>query len=329
MEEEKDCHMKCPERVKGSKTSEGEAVPAQETDIVHSIEDDHDEDEDDYNDYIAPLPKELRKLRPITFRSQNQLEEELIKRGFSDLTVEVHPKTGKAHLKITSGAHDAVTSYYAGLFNDDYKPLWGVAVAGSTNVFMQPTSAGGRLRRKPDIAFFGPDKCHRPQRTVVPRKLVEAPLIFQKTREQTENVNPDVVVQISWGNSEPYDDEFEAINDLMNHALVTYPHHAQPNNDAPALGFLIKIRVYSRNKRTQNKRKIIRQIDIYRLPRGTTAADAQANRNGASYSKYVPGGPDVAMEITAADLGVVSNSPNNNNLPPFYMSAKEMYDQLK
>lgn len=309
-EEKKDCDIKCLERVK---TSEGEA-----TDIVHS-KDDHEEDEDDYNDYIEALPKELKKLSEITFRSHNQLEEELVKRGFSDLTVELHPKTGKAHLKITSGAHDEVTGYYAGLFNDDYKPLWGIAVE-NTNVFMQPSAC--RLRRKPDIAFFGPDKCHRPQRTVVPRKLVEAPLIFQKTREQTEKVNPDVVVQISWGNSEPY--EFDAINDLMNHALVTYPR-AQPNNDAPVLGFLIKIRV-SPNKRTHNKRKIIRQIDVYRLPRGTTAADAQANRNGASYSNYVPGGPDIVMEITAADLGV-SNNPNH--LPPFHMSAEEIYDQLK
>ena len=109
----------------------------------------------------------------------------------------------------------------------------------------------------------------------------------------------------------------------MNHALVTYPH-AHPDNQAPRLGFLIKIRVFSK-KRTHNKRKIIRQIDVYRLPRGTTAADAQANRKGASYSKYVPGGQDVAMEITAADLGVANNP---NNLPPFYMSAKEIYDQI-
>lgn len=154
------------------------------------------------------------------------------------------------------------------------------------------------------------------------KEFSRGPAYFPKTREQTEKINPDVVVQISWGNSEPY--EFEAIDDMMNHALVTYPH-AQPDNQAPRLGFLIKIRVFSK-KRTHNKRKIIRQIDVYRLPRGTTAADAQANRKGASYSKYVPGGQDVAMEITAADLGVANNP---NNLPPFYMSAKEIYDQIK
>ena len=118
MEEKKDCDIKCLERIN---TSEGEA-----TGIVHSKddneEDEHDneedEDEDDYNDYIEALPKELKKLNEITFRRHSQLEEELVKRGFSDLTVELHPETGKAHLKTTSGAHDAVTSYYAGLFND-------------------------------------------------------------------------------------------------------------------------------------------------------------------------------------------------------------------
>ena len=90
----------------------------------------------------------------------------------------MHPKTKKAHLKLTPGAHDEVTGYYTGLFNDDYKPLWGVAVDGSTNVFMQPSAA--RLRRKPDIAFWGPAKCHRAERTLLPKNLVEPPLIFQK-----------------------------------------------------------------------------------------------------------------------------------------------------
>ena len=110
----------------------------------------------------------------------------------------------------------------------------------------------------------------------------------------------------------------------MNHVLVTYPH-AQPNNQAPRLGFLIKIRVHG-SKRTHDGRKIIRQIDAYRLPCGTTAADAKANRNGASYQAYVPGGVDVIMQVTAADLGVASNP---ENLPPFYMSAKEIYNRLR
>jgi hypothetical protein len=314
MEEKKDCEEKAEsieiERSKEDRSSREAAHGCNGTEL-------EEDDDDDYDEYIEALPHGLRRIRDWTFKSQHELEEELVKRGFPDLPVEVHPKSGKAYLKITSGAHDEITSYYAGLFNDDYKPTWGVA--STTNVFMQPGAT--QTRRKPDIAFWGPAKCHRPRRTLKPKNLVKPPKIFTKTREQVERVNPDVVVKISWGNAEPY--EFDAINELMNHALVTYPH-AQPNNQAPSLGVLIKIRVS--NKRDRDDRKIIRRVDVYRLPHGTTVTDAIANQNGASYNAYVPGGTDVVVQITAADLRV----PNNTGgLAPFEMSAKEIYEILK
>ena len=184
-----------------------------------------------------------------------------------------------------------------------------------------------QLRRQPDIAFWGPAKCVvrrvlRAGGAFQPKYLVEPPQIFgESTGEHLETVNPDVVVQISWGNSEPY--ECDAINDLMNNVKVDYPS-PQPDNQAPRLGFLIKIHIF-KGKRTRCGRKIIKQIDVYRLPQGTTVADAEANRNGASLNIYEPGGADVKMYITAADLGVT----NPGNLEPFCMSAEDIYTSLK
>jgi len=230
------------------------------------------EGEDTLDDYVEDLSFCLRNIRTTVFDNQDQPEEEVYERGFSGLAVELHPRTRKPYLKIASGSHDGLTRYYTTLLNNDYHPSWGVAVDGSVNVFMGRNAS--RKRRKPDIAFWGPGKCHSPQRILEPMLLVLPPKIFRVSREQHEPVNPDVVVQISWGNSEPY--EFDAINDLMNHALVRYPH-AQPSNQAPRLGCLIKIRLS--NKRTRDDQKIIRSIDFFRLSQGRTVDDAKASRN--------------------------------------------------
>ena len=77
----------------------------------------------------------------------------------------------------------------------------------------------------------------------------------------------------------------------MNRALVAYDP-PEPNNSPPRLGYLIKIRTKA-NKRTANDRLILRAIDIYRILNGASKQDAVNHRNGASYSRYVPGGPDV------------------------------------
>jgi len=98
-------------------------------------------------------------------------------------------------------------------------------------------------------------------------------------REQTERVNPDVVLQFSWGNDKSYD--IEAINAMMNRAVATFASQ-QLDNEAPKLGFLVQIRLIAK-KRTNNDRRILNCVDVYRIPRDTTYEDAKLNRNGASH----------------------------------------------
>jgi hypothetical protein len=111
----------------------------------------------------------------------------------------------------------------------------------------------------------------------------------------------------------------------MSRALVVHEPH-QPNNEAPTLGFLVKVRTH-RRKRTHNNRKILTKIDVYRIPRGATLEDAKANRNGASHASYSPGQQDVIMTITAHDLGIRVVWARFCR-SPFTISAKRIYEEL-
>lgn len=95
--------------------------------------------------------------------------------------------------------------------------------------------------------------------------------------------------------------EEKSINDMMNRALVNYDP-SQQNNDAPRVGYLVKAR--KSTKRDGNDIAILKRLDIYRLPRGTTLQDAAANRNGATHEAYSPGDPEVVIRVTAQDLGI-------------------------
>ena len=109
----------------------------------------------------------------------------------------------------------------------------------------------------------------------------------------------------------------------MNRALVAY-NPPQANNSPPKLGYLIKIRTQG-NKRTANDRLILRAIDVYRIPNGATKQDAINNTNGASYSRYLLGGPDVVIQITPSDLGI----PTGTSSPPtFDIYASDIFDDL-
>ena len=95
------------------------------------------DDDDSEDGELGDLPKELRKLKNQTFEFQDELEAELVKRGFPDLPVVIDPKSRKARLRMTSGAHDKVTNRYTRRFNKNWgDDIWGVAVDGSTNVFI-------------------------------------------------------------------------------------------------------------------------------------------------------------------------------------------------
>lgn len=200
------------------------------------------------------------------------------------------------------GPHNKVTREYAQLFIDDWKGVAAVSDSG-TNVYIDPTQPGRKIyTRIPDIAFWGPDKSvnvtKRGRSLTSPLELDDAPKLAA-TRDTHETVNPDVVFQFSWGNAMSYEEK--AIDDMMNRALVNYDPNQQ-HNSAPRLGYLVRIRKSA--KRDANDCPILKQLEVYRIPRGTTLEDAKSNQNGASLSMYTAGQADVIIKITAQDLGI-------------------------
>ena len=207
---------------------EKEVVDKEEIETgAHSgtVSDGESEDESFRED--VELPKELRGLTGRVFRYEEELEAELLSRGFSDLPVVLDPITGKARLRIPSGAHNTLTTEYAKFFEDDWKRV--AAVTNSdNNVFIQPTAPGRKIYvRQPDIAFWGPEKSEnvtRRGRTItMPKKLLTPPKRHATRRDQVERVNPDVVIQFSWTNGDSYEEK--AIDDMMNRGsdCVTIP----------------------------------------------------------------------------------------------------------
>ncbi|KAL3915226.1 MAG: hypothetical protein SGILL_005747 [Bacillariaceae sp.] len=279
------------------------------------------EDDPGYGDY-SELPTELVGLKDRTFEFEEELEAELVSRGFEDIPVILDPSTGKARLRVTTGAHDKVTNRYVKKF----EMIWqgrATAVDGTTNVFIQPAAQGREIyARKPDIAFWGPDKVVTILEDgvqITEPKDMTVPLKRHKSRDQVERVNPDVVFQFSWTDSDAYEEK--AIDDMMNRAVVTPT--GNPNNSAPRLGYLLKVRLSS--KRLADDRRKLSRMDVYRIPRGTTVQDAIAGRNGATKETFTPGGNDVVMTVTAQDLGVPIGQPAP---PNFTISAQAIFNSL-
>ena len=273
---------------------------------------------------LEDLPKELSDLANKTYDFRDELDADLIRRGFGDLPVVIDPKSKKPRLRMTSGAHNMVTREYTKAFNQEWgKNRWGVADQ-NTNILIQALPGRLETRRQPDIAFWGYDKCELNKRgRLLPKDLASPPEIHE-TREQIECVNPDVVFQFSWGNTMGY--AVEAIDAMMNRPLVVHVPD-QPNNEPPTLGFLVKVRTH-RRKRTHDDRKILTKIDVYRIPRGATVEDAKANRNGACHAAYIPGQQDVILEVTAQDLGIKGFWARFCR-SPFTISAKAIYEMLR
>jgi hypothetical protein len=90
-----------------------------------------------------------------------------------------------------------------------------------------------------------------------------------------------------------WDYEVKAINDMMNRSAG--------DGNAVRIGYLIKMDFTVNGKNNPPTAG----LDIYKVPRGTTVANAIANANGAQHIVYTPGqAQDVPIVITASDLGV-------------------------
>jgi hypothetical protein len=121
----------------------------------------------------------------------------------------------------------------------------------------------------------------------------------------TGSAIPYVVIQFSWKNETEYEED--AIDDMMNRALEE--DHGVLSKTRPTLGYLIKVKFSSgdhcKGQGKVRKHKICKALNIYRLPHGTTIADARdPNNPNASHYCYFPGGPEYLITITPGDLGI-------------------------
>ena len=116
---------------------------------------------------------------------------------------------------------------------------------------------------------------------------------------------PHVVIQFSWKNPQKYEDD--AIDDMMNRAIEE--DSGVLSTTLPTLGYLMKVK-FSKKRTLQggkkgSKTQDMEGLDIYRLPHGTTIADARDPDNpNASLYHYVPTGPEYLIRITPGDLGI-------------------------
>jgi hypothetical protein len=216
---------------------------------------------------LPELPEELADLVGQVFATEQELQDRLDVLGIEDLLIELDTD-GKAVFKMPSDEHNTVTSLLTSKFLYWTKGRWGFATATNT------AKLNNHKTRLPDISFWGYPQC----------ESFDGNLFADLGK-----VEPDVVIQFSWKNEWDYD--VRAINDMMNISV----------GDGIRVGYLIKMDFTVKGKKNNPPTG----LDIYKVPRGTTVANAIANANGAQHIVYTPGQvQDVPIVITASDLGV-------------------------
>ena len=249
--------------------------------MKHEFSEDEDEDEDEE---LSDLPLEITKLLgKDKFESEEELQKALNVACVGDLRVVL--VDGKPRQVMPGEQHHQFTLELVGGFNIWARNKWGHS-AGTYKIFLR----NGRSH-EPDISYWGYPLCKKNPETGLVRP-VDAQI-------------PDVVIQFSWKNQLDY--EVNAIDDMMNQGLESSGEG--PSMIRPRLGYLIKVR-FSRIHKKRTPAGVIRTqdmvgLDIYRLPYGTTVADARgANKHNAEHWCYVPGGPDVLITIKPEHLGI-------------------------
>jgi len=206
---------------------------------------------------------ELSALRGRVFESSQEPQMELEALGVGELTVELDDE-GKEFLEIPRDEHNKATSWLTRRFTLWAKEKWGYAT--STNK-VKPNNSKTRLA---EIAsFWGYPRCEwKPEVGELDVKIGE--------------VEPDVVIEFSWKYGWDYDKA--AINDMMNRSTGN-------NGNAIRLGYL-----YLGQMRFENseRNQPPTGLDIFKVPRGKTVADAMASNGCASHFSYTPGQEDRA-----------------------------------
>ena len=226
---------------------------------------DHDEKHDEEPDFVDSLSARR-------FESLDELHDTLEELGLSDLKFKLDENgfaviPGRNHNSATDYLHDKVDAWSKGWFG-----RWGKVC--NDNVMQVPghTRTGRVKQREPDVAFWGYPLCEKLEDTYVPKMRPDG---------ANFNVDPDVAFQFSYGND--WDSEEDAMNLIMVGGIGI-------GNQGPRVGFLIKVRLVSGNAVG---------LDIYKVPRGRTVADAINQINGATHMVYTHGQvADVTIEIS-------------------------------
>ena len=238
-----------------------------------------DETDEELGDLPSEIAEEIGKDR--CFETEQELEDALDKAGVGDLPVVL--VGGKLRLIMPSVQHNEFTTYYANDFTLNWaKDRWGLS---------SPTHkihlSNGRSR-DPDLSFWGFPRCIRDEE----KNLSLA----------VKGSVADVIIQFCWKNTQAYEEN--AIDDMMNLSLEK--NRGDVSHARPSLGYLIKVQ-FSKKRKLPGGDKIqdMAGLDIYRLPHGTTIANAcDPNNLNAQHWYYKPDGPEIYITITPQDLGI-------------------------
>jgi hypothetical protein len=278
----------------GEDRTREEGKEEEEDDNDNDNDDDNDDDnQDNNNEDLEPLDPDITKAiggEDRTFVSDKELELELEKAGVGDLRVVL--VDGKPFLRMPSEQHNDFTLKYTNDFNRWSQYRWGCC--SST---YKIRLVDGRSSRDPDLSYWGYSRCEK-----------------NCERPAEPGLIPDVIIQFSWKNTKTYEEN--AINDMMNFGIER-PKDLVASATRPNLGYLIKVRFSKKRKletvvattdavtgittetiKTKDTQDIT-GLDIYRLAHGTSIANGTA-----VHERYLPGGPEVWIVISAQDLGI-------------------------
>jgi hypothetical protein len=262
-----------------SKKSKDHSEGSEDCEEEEDCDDCEEEDEE-----LGGLPQEVPKeIADSFFDKEEELQTALDEAGFGDLPVIL--LDGKPRLVMPSPQHNKFTRSYNAEFEKFWaKNRWG-ASGESHKIFLSTNRS-----RDPDLSYWG-----------YPRCAVNA----KGDLQPVDGSVPDVIIQFSWRNTQRYEED--AINDMMNFALDE--ERGSISTTRPTLGYLIKVK-FSKKRTLEvsingSKTQDMEGLDIYRLPHGTTIAEARdPNNPNASHWHYVPGGPECLITITPGDLGI-------------------------
>jgi hypothetical protein len=245
--------------------------------------------------FPAEIIEALEK-RGFNFESK-YTEKELLKNldeaGYGDLRfvlLESGPR-----LIMPSKQHNTLTRDCVDEFQSSHS--WGKCYE-SHKIYL----SNGRTR-DPDVSFWGLHRCFRNRSGKL--KLLD------------DSAIPDVIIQFSWRNTFKYEEK--AIDDMMNCGLEH--EDGPPSTSFPRLGYLIKA-VFGP---MEDDRQDVIGVEVYRLPHGTTIAQALDRTDAAAqYWMWTPGDAEMQITVTPEDVG----TPRSVGMDDFVIPVSTIFDLM-